>query len=196
MKIDFGCGAGIVSPPETEHWLIKNGGDDAFGIDIDEAKINRIEKIINNGTTFICADGCRLPFTAQSVEYIHINGVFHHIKDYRRAIKEIQRVLKIGGTLELYETVTNNPFYNTARRVWGTWKGDKIYSWFSTRQLESSLTGYFEPVSREYLWRAVTSDILCMLDKEPGISRWINRKVSKFTGELFCCHYHGIFKRR
>jgi len=54
-------------------------------------------------------DARKLPFRKNSLGAIHATHVFHHIPDAEQFLKEVQRTLKKGGTLNMIET-TNTLF--------------------------------------------------------------------------------------
>jgi SAM-dependent methyltransferase/uncharacterized protein YbaR (Trm112 family) len=56
--------------------------------------------------TFFVADAIRFPLVDESVDYILVYGVLHHLPDPGRACQEITRLLKPGGS---YFGVENNP---------------------------------------------------------------------------------------
>ncbi|MHB8032535.1 methyltransferase type 11 [Clostridium botulinum] len=95
--LDFGCGVGSSSflfEPSTYH-----------GVDCDGNRIEYAKKLYpEHNFMAIKADG-RLPLSRNSVDYVMILSVLHHIStelffDY---LKEFQRVLKLDGSLIIVE---------------------------------------------------------------------------------------------
>lgn len=131
--LDFGCGNSVnkqaYGPYSSTHYLLENGGVNAVGIDININRIYDIKNKINNGTHFIVCDGCHLPFKDKSFNYVHVEGVLHHIKQYEKAITEISRVL--NGKLELAEGTNNDFIFNIGRHIVKKWRGDEI-AYFKT----------------------------------------------------------------
>lgn len=85
-------------------------------------------------------DGLRLPFPAGAFDVIYVQHVLHHIGDVPRALAEIRRCLRPGGTLFLIETVEDNPLIRWGRRLHPVWMGDEINAPFRFRQLGAQLT--------------------------------------------------------
>ena len=48
----------------------------------------------------IVADICKLPFKNSSVDEIYTAHTLEHVNDFEKAMKELHRVLKTGGTLK------------------------------------------------------------------------------------------------
>jgi ubiquinone/menaquinone biosynthesis C-methylase UbiE len=49
----------------------------------------------------IVADICKLPFKNSSVDEIYTAHTLEHVNDFEKAMKELHRVLKTGGTLKI-----------------------------------------------------------------------------------------------
>jgi SAM-dependent methyltransferase len=204
--LDFGCGDGGFDEilPDRLHlgsWLGNNGHDEAWGIDINPAKIEVAKTRITNGAKLRVMDGCDTYFDNDFFDVVHCWGVLHHIEKFEQAILEISRILKPGGILYLTESVDNNPAFFGARRLWCSWQGDKINGFFTTRRLRRNLLPYFEIVHEDYYYRALISDVLRNYHKEPAISLKVNHALSKaFTkmgiAERMCCHYSVLCIRR
>lgn len=52
-------------------------------------------------TVYVIADAANLPFKDCCVDYVYSRRCIQHIKDDVKALKEIHRVLKNGGKLQL-----------------------------------------------------------------------------------------------
>lgn len=181
LKLDFGCGDGgfeevgkWTSPTHDwdmlimKSWLVANGGSDTIGIDINREKVIMASKRIRNGTHFIVADGTCLPFKDNCFELVHEYGILHHIPNYRDAIKEIARVS--SNSLNLMETIDNNKIHSLARRIMGSWRGDKIAWFFTSDELLDELKAFFVIDEVRFWWRSFISETLHWLQKEPKIS--------------------------
>jgi ubiquinone/menaquinone biosynthesis C-methylase UbiE len=84
------------------------------GIDIaDEAIRLAQEKKIPN-CQFICTDGHKLPFDDESLDFVIVNSLLHHL-DLNLTFKEITRVLKKNGKLIFKEPLGTNPFFQLYR---------------------------------------------------------------------------------
>lgn len=129
LILDLGCGDG--------RWLKENGGNLAVGIDIDKKKLKLAASCVKNGTSFILADGSHLCFKDNCFDFVYVGGVLHHIKDFRKTISEISRVLK--GSLYLEEAVDDYLLFAIARRITKNWRGIPIHSFFHSNKLLTAL---------------------------------------------------------
>ena len=97
--LEIGCGIG-----KTTSWLAKRYNKlriTAIDYDKEQIKIARKNKIIN--AVFEQGDGTKLKFKNFTFDYVIETGVFHHIKDYKKAVKEPSRVLKKNGYFYLMD---------------------------------------------------------------------------------------------
>ncbi len=87
--LDVGCGEGF--------FLIKVKGK-RFGIDpLEEKLIKAKEK--NKTFLLVKSDASKLPFKSRTFDTVVCSEVLEHVKDYRKAIKEIKRVAKDSGEI-------------------------------------------------------------------------------------------------
>lgn len=96
-------------------------GVNACGIDIskENVEISKIRARRNSipSAAFCISDASRLPFEDCTFDVVISNKVLEHIKEQRKVIKEISRVLKEGGLL--YVSVPNKWFPNEGHvRMW------------------------------------------------------------------------------
>lgn len=86
--LDYGCGDGL--DLRVFHNL---GYSDVIGLD-------RSEKLLRQAKGFnvVLGDGYAAPFPAASFDVVFVDSVFHHL-DFRKALTEINRILKLGGEL-------------------------------------------------------------------------------------------------
>lgn len=197
--LDYGCGTGgfeeiDYTSGRVGSWLLAHSGPESYGIDINPLRIESARNRINSGTKFICMDGRNLEFPDGYFDMIHSWGVFHHMPGYEQGISEIHRVLKPGGIYLMTESVDNDPVFRFARRLFNSWDGDEVASYFHSQQLDRTLTQYFDIQARRYNWRFLLSDFLREYHLEPAISLNFNRLVSRLfnvvgLGEKTCCHY-------
>lgn len=97
--LEIGCGIG-----KTTSWLAEKYGEIkiiAIDYDKEQIKIARKNKIAN--VIFKQGDGTKIKFKNSAFDYVIETGVFHHIKDYKKAVKEASRVLKKNGYFYLID---------------------------------------------------------------------------------------------
>ena|SRR5579883_1072831 len=95
--LDFGCGAGEIVKAALERGLDIWGADPYQGIqaDLHERMLGQPETATKDRILRIEAD--TLPFPDNYFDIVVSNQVFEHVKDLRRPLHEIQRVLRHGG---------------------------------------------------------------------------------------------------
>ena len=95
--LDFGCGRGDVVQ-ELRELKIDCYGADVFydGASYDEL---RESESYRSGIIRELGDGDVIPFPDQFFDVIISNAVFEHIEDKQRALQQLERVLKPGGTM-------------------------------------------------------------------------------------------------
>ncbi len=94
--LDIACGAGY----GIDH-MMKAGAGSAIGVDIsiESAKYAKDWYGGKNRTSFICADGIRLPFSNNVVDIITSFETIEHVEQYDKLLAEFSRVLKTDGLL-------------------------------------------------------------------------------------------------
>ncbi len=100
--LEIGCGNG-----EVAKYIARNYIGDVIATDIDADQIAIAKKDFGNisNLSFKVADAVALPFDDESFDLVISFGVLHHIKDWRKALSEIKRVLKPGGYLVYAEVI-------------------------------------------------------------------------------------------
>lgn len=82
------------------------------GIDNDRAALFDAERFIGDGkVVLIFADATKLPFKRSSFNKIICSEVIEHIKDDKKVLQEIHRVLKIRGIMVLSTCNIHYPFF-------------------------------------------------------------------------------------
>lgn len=81
------------------HWM-RSQGAEAFGLDFSRVVTSRAH-LNNQGLQhpphLIEADIRRLPFQDCSFDFVYTMGTIEHINEYRDAVREVHRVLRVGG---------------------------------------------------------------------------------------------------
>jgi ubiquinone/menaquinone biosynthesis C-methylase UbiE len=102
-----GAGAGLILDVYRPSLL--------YATDLDVAMLKKARNYISSDKmehiVLVAADGFRLPFKTGSLDAVFDFGVLHHISDWRTALGEVARVLKIQGSFffeELYPALYQN----------------------------------------------------------------------------------------
>lgn len=94
LALDLGCGDGI-----NGSWL-KGFFPKLWGSDYNAIRLSRASHSGNYAKIFL-ADATRYPVMDDCFDFIFFNHVLEHIPGDRRALAEVHRILKPGGTLVL-----------------------------------------------------------------------------------------------
>ena len=116
--LDVGCGTG--------HAVIKLAGilshGKACGIDISSEMIEqaraKIPDILKEKAEFLQASSDNIPYPNDEFDYVLCTNSFHHYPDPIRSLEEIQKVLKPGGQMVIFE--------NAPDLSWYTWMWDRL----------------------------------------------------------------------
>ena len=92
--LEIGCGEGIDLKYVIEHFKLKNIYAVDLGENIKKLSVRKDFKNVN----FIRCDCLDLPFLDESFNQIYSYGVFHHTKNFHKALLETRRVLKKMGS--------------------------------------------------------------------------------------------------
>jgi|TARA_B100000767_G_C19682099_1_gene500060 ubiquinone/menaquinone biosynthesis C-methylase UbiE len=114
IVLDYGCGAGNV----TEK-IAKLNPKRLVGIDISEVSIEQaIENAKNqNFQIEYSVDNCEhTKFKEKTFDLVFGSGILHHL-NLKKAINEIDRVLKNTGEMVFYEPLGTNPIINFYRKL-------------------------------------------------------------------------------
>jgi ubiquinone/menaquinone biosynthesis C-methylase UbiE len=114
--LELGCGTGIGTIQILRHLEPV----ELIATDFDEDMLQRARRYVGQrwtkgGVTFQQADATRLPFADEEFDAVIAFGVLHHIRDYRRAVQEIARVLRSGGAFLLEEVTREAHFWPIGR---------------------------------------------------------------------------------
>lgn len=119
--LEIGMGAG------TDFIQFAKAGAEAHGIDLTEKSIEHVKRrLASQGLTaqISQADAENLPFSNNIFDFVYSWGVIHHTPDTQKAVQEIYRVLKPGGSflVMLYHKFSWLVLYLVVRR--GLLKGE------------------------------------------------------------------------
>ena len=81
------------------HW-IRCQGAEAFGLDFSHVVISRAHQnfqAMKDPPCLVQSDIRQLPFASGTFDFVYTMGTIEHIDEYQDALKEVQRVLKVGG---------------------------------------------------------------------------------------------------
>jgi len=97
--LDVGCGAGVMARE------VANRGYEVFGMDYSYNMLSKAKAICNastkSGITFFRGDIEFLPFKDSIFDIVLCLGVISYLKSEQKALHEMSRILKPGGTMIL-----------------------------------------------------------------------------------------------
>jgi ubiquinone/menaquinone biosynthesis C-methylase UbiE len=164
--LEVGCGLA------TDGVNFARAGARYTGIDLTEASIALAQKrfeIEGLSATLRVADAEALPFADASFDLAYSHGVLHHTPDTQRAIDEIRRVLRPGGTamVMLYHKRSYNYYVNimALRRV-----GARLLRFDWGPRFVHKITGEDEGRLRE-LQRLYRRDPKRLLDRDEFLNQ-------------------------
>jgi SAM-dependent methyltransferase len=117
--LDYGCGTGALGQRLIERGL------DVFGT---EYSASMFAKAIGRGVKGRLIQDGRIPFENNEFDLVYSVAVFHHLEtreSVRRAIHEMVRVTKVGGTIVIWDHNPLNPFWPVLMKRWPQDHGDE-----------------------------------------------------------------------
>jgi len=93
--LDMGCGPGVATALLAE----KGRPRLVAAFDFDAAMVERARRRLRGDPRvgLLVADAARMPFPDGLFDAVFVLGVVHHIPEWRTALREVARVLKVGG---------------------------------------------------------------------------------------------------
>ena len=101
--LDLGCGMGA-----TTAYLAQNYGMNVVGLD-PSVKLLALAKAKNPSATFVLGSGDSLPFDKESFECVLAECTLSLMNDLHVSLKEVYRVLEIGGWFVINDVYAKNP---------------------------------------------------------------------------------------
>ncbi|HUV92401.1 MAG TPA: class I SAM-dependent methyltransferase [Anaerolineales bacterium] len=100
--LEIGSGVGFVSA-----WLVETYGVNVYGTDFDPDQVITAQELHpeSEHLHFGVEDASDLSFTDSSFDLVLSQNVFHHIPDWKRAVREVRRVLRPEGYFIWYDLV-------------------------------------------------------------------------------------------
>lgn len=113
--LDFGAGIGNSVPYVRQHFA----NAQLTCLDLSQRSLEVAEKRFAGLARYVRFDGARIPFAADQFDIAYAMCVFHHIDhaDHVALLQELNRVIKPGGSLFVFE---HNPFNPLTVRVVNT----------------------------------------------------------------------------
>ena len=112
--LDFGCGIGSI----TEK-VISYGPRNISGIDISDQSISIAKKRsgeLNLNIQYQVQNCEETTLKSSSFDIIYGSGILHHL-DLEKSMKELNRLLKINGSMIFMEPLGTNPLINLYRKL-------------------------------------------------------------------------------
>ena len=142
--LDLGCGTG-----EMMKMLLQSDDQrELYGIDLSEKMLSVAEGKLSGKVQLVLGDSEHLPFVDNFFDVVYCNDSFHHYPAPENVIREVQRVLKPGGTFligDCWQPLVGRAIMNFYMRH--SKEGDvKIYS---KEEMISLLSKCFHDISWE-----------------------------------------------
>lgn len=134
--LEIGCGCGITCAA-----LNKKYGLEVVGVDIDPKEVEIATRRFGNqrGLRFVLADATDLPFQDGEFNLAASLMVLHHIRDWPRALEEIDRVLAPNGvfvSLDLTYSKLLKKLFKPALRSHGVYSVQDVVDFLEERGFE------------------------------------------------------------
>jgi ubiquinone/menaquinone biosynthesis C-methylase UbiE len=94
--LEVGCGTG------TDLLQFAKHGSVATGVDVTARHVELARARVGDRAQVYQADMRQLPFADNSFDYVYCHGVLHHSDESARAVREMFRVLRPGGRINIH----------------------------------------------------------------------------------------------
>ncbi|MEM3101633.1 MAG: class I SAM-dependent methyltransferase [Candidatus Nitrosotenuis sp.] len=111
--LDIGCGAG-----EASVYFAKKGAH-VTAIDISEAMLSVAERVARRHNVYIdtkISSSEDIGFPDETFDIVYASNLLHHV-DIEPTLREVNRVLKMGGIFASWDPIAHNPLINIYRRM-------------------------------------------------------------------------------
>ncbi|MDD3223698.1 MAG: class I SAM-dependent methyltransferase [Clostridium sp.] len=129
VTADLGCGSGFITLALAEDSSVVFSVDNSVNMLI-ELKKNVNNKSLNNVYP-LKSSLTDISLFDESIDAVFINMALHHIKDAEKAIKEMYRILKKGGTVVVSDVMQHNGEW-AREEMFDEWLGfsnEEITNW-------------------------------------------------------------------
>ena len=166
--LDLGCGPGFWVEQISKQNPKKIIACDLTQKAIDLAK-KRCDFLSINNIEFVKGNAENLPFDDNKFDFINCQGVIHHTPDTQKAIQEIKRCLKSGGTFSVSVYYKNiflkswpiiKPVGKIITKLGGGLKGRGRENIFSLRNIDEIVRHYDgadNPIGKAYSRKSIFS---------------------------------------
>ena len=103
--LDLGCGTGVILKGISSI----NSDVELFGLDLSENMIAKATQRLGTTATLSVGDAENLPYADNTFDLVCCVESFHHYPNPKKALSEINRVLKNGGLFLFCDTWTRSP---------------------------------------------------------------------------------------
>jgi len=186
IGLDLGCGLG------QQALRMQSLGYNMIGLDMSIGLLNEAQ---NSGLMVINGSAVQLPLPDNSVDFIYMVGILHHLPDkefQRKACNEVMRVLKPNGLFLVHETNPKNilfrfymgyifPLLKTIDEGIEIWLDPKQLSETENLKLEDTIYFTFLP------------DFIPSFLMKP--LRRLERKLENSSARAFSVHYMAVLRK-
>jgi ubiquinone/menaquinone biosynthesis C-methylase UbiE len=176
--LDAGCGGGRATV-----LMARAGAREVVAYDLSERNIATTQRnAANFGLTNVrvhCGSLLELPFADQDFDVVWCNGVLHHTVNPGGALREVTRVLKVGGPFWLYLYGSGGIYWHLVEfiRSWlGAFQSDEVIAFLTstgtpTGRIAEFIDDWFVPVLKRYTHADVSKALAALGFVSPQLLR-------------------------